>query len=211
MASSNATHPRRSKQSKHSRRVSAFVTGAGFALAAAGVAILFATFYPILKLEREYEFGQETVQEQPLEIPDPDFSIIVPKIRAAAKVVRNVDPYNSSVYQRALTQGVAHAKGTAFPGEGRNIFLFSHSSVNFFEASRYNSIFYLLHKLEIGDEIIVYYEGEPHTYQVTSKKTVAPDAVEYLQAGKTEKLTLMTCWPPGTTFKRLLIQAEPIS
>ena len=138
-------------------------------------------------------------------------TIIIPKLGANAKVIADVDPFDSRVYQRALTKGVAHAKGSAYPGEIGNVFLFSHSSVNFYEAQRYNSIFYLLNKLEPGDEIRVYYQGQPIIYRVSETKIVSSSAVNYLQAGTGESsLTLMTCWPAGTTYKRLLVIARPV-
>jgi len=140
---------------------------------------------------------------------DEAFGIVIPKLGANARIIPNVNPYDSSVYQQALTQGVAHATGTVFPGRVGNVFLFSHSSVNFYEANRYNSIFYLLYKLEIGDEINLYYKGEKFVYRVTEKKTVNPKDVSYLTGQTTKKVvTLMTCWPPGTTTKRLLVIAE---
>lgn len=133
---------------------------------------------------------------------------MIPKIGANAAVVANVDPYDSRQYQIALTRGIAHARGTVFPGQPGNVFLFSHSSANIIDAGRYNSVFFLLTKLEKDDEIILYYKGEKFRYAVTEKGIVEANAVSYLSPtseGKT--LTLMTCWPPGTTLKRLIIRA----
>ena len=48
---------------------------------------------------------------------DPNFSIIVEKIGADASVIANVDASNKAVYTEALKRGVAHALGTAFPGQ----------------------------------------------------------------------------------------------
>jgi sortase A len=178
---------------------------------AASFALLLATFWPVILEELGY--GAKQILAQPIreiEPVDTEFGIIIPKLGANAKVIANVDPFNSRAYQSALTRGVAHAKGTGVPGNAGNIFLFSHSSVNFYEATRYNSIFYLLTKLESGDEIVLYYEGEKYTYTVRSKRTVPATSVQYLKAmgEDRETLTLMTCWPPGTTFKRLLVIAE---
>lgn len=170
------------------------------------------TLWPAIQLEIGYNAKKITAPKS-LEIPqepiDKEFGIIIPKINANAKIIPSVDPFNSVEYQNALTRGVAHAKGSAFPGEGRNTFLFSHSSVNFFEALRYNSVFYLLSKMERGDPIDIYYRNIRYTYNVAEVRTVAPSAVEYLfTVPKTETLTLMTCWPPGTTYKRLIVIAE---
>ncbi|MBP9728458.1 MAG: sortase, partial [Candidatus Moranbacteria bacterium] len=139
---------------------------------------------------------------------DENFGIVIPKIRANARVIAGVDWQDSRVYQQALVNGVAQAKGTANPGEPGNVFLFSHSGVDFFEANRYNALFYLIDKLVSGDEIIILYQGEKFTYQVTEKKIVSAESVEYLRGdGSKQTLTLMTCWPAGTTLKRLIVTA----
>jgi sortase A len=65
-----------------------------------------------------------------------------------------------------------------------------------------------LGKLEKGDEVNIFYKGQRFVYKVIDKKIVDPEQVEYLTR-KTNKefLTLQTCWPPGTTLKRLLVFA----
>lgn len=140
---------------------------------------------------------------------DEQFGIVIPKIRANSKVIANVDPFNEKEYQLALTQGVAHAKNTSVPSQDGNIFIFSHSSVNFYEALRYNSVFYLLSKLEKGDDIYLFYEGKKYKYKVSSKITTFSDDLSYLiQKTYQKRVTLMTCWPPGTTLERLIVVGE---
>jgi len=54
----------------------------------------------------------------------------------------------------------------------------------------------------------IFYKGQRFVYKVIDKKIVDPNQVEYLtRKSKKEFLTLQTCWPPGTTFKRLLVFA----
>lgn len=139
---------------------------------------------------------------------DPKFSVVIPKIAANAKILANVDPADEKVYLDALKEGVAHAQGTAFPGEGGHIFLFAHSTDYFWNVGSYNAVFYLLGKLEKGDEVNIFYKGQRFVYRVIGKKVVDPKEVEYLtRKSNKEFLTLQTCWPPGTTLKRLLVFA----
>lgn len=169
------------------------------------------TFYPVILEELQYNAHtlSNAIQPNRTIVPiDEEFGIVIPKLGANARVIANVDPYKANEYQYALIKGVAHAKGSAVPGTAGNIFLFSHSSVNFYEATRYNSVFYLLQKLEKGDEVVLYYQKQTYTYEVTDTKMVNPSEVTYLTNSSSEQtLTLMTCWPPGTTFQRLLIIA----
>lgn len=200
------------------KKVSTVLIFTGATLTTISLIALFLIFYPVLRLEIEYLLqgpGKQTISltntgsENVLVPVDREFSIVIPKIRANAKVIPNVNPYDEREYQWALTRGVAHAKGTVLPGEVGNIFLFSHSSVNFYNAARYNSIFYLLDKLQNNDEIYIFYKGGEYKYKVVEKKIVDAEAVSYLNPIiKTKQLTLMTCWPPGTTLKRLLVTAQ---
>ena len=139
---------------------------------------------------------------------DPNFSIVIPKIGANARVLSNINAAEQKDYLDALKNGVAHTAGTAFPGEGGHIFLFAHSTDYFWNVSTYNAIFYLIHKLAPGDEIDLFYQGQRYVYRVIGSEVVDPSEVQYLTR-KTNKefLTLQTCWPPGTTLKRLLIFA----
>lgn len=183
----------------------------GLALILFGLAILGGTFLPIFQQEINYRLAKyrnpEEINNQITPL-DTDFGIVIPKINANAHVIKDVDPFNSKIYQSALSRGVAHAKGTSLPGVPGNIFLFSHSSADFLNATRYNSIFYLLTKLEKDDQIKLFYEGKEYDYLVKNRQTVDASAISYLTDDtKEETLTLMTCWPPGTSIKRLIIQA----
>jgi len=165
------------------------------------------TFAPVVKSEIKYQANKNKTPE--LTPVNTDFSIVIPKINANTKVIKNVDPYNSSVYQQALTQGVAHASGTATPDTFGNTFIFAHSAGNWYQANQYNAVFYLLNKLVVGDQIYIYYQNQKYIYLVKELKFVAPTDVKLMnQELSKHQLTLMTCWPPGTTLKRLIIIAE---
>ncbi len=142
---------------------------------------------------------------------DSSFGIIIPKIAANAKVIPDVDASNYDLYMSALSRGVAHAQRTLFPGEGGNIYLFAHSTDNFWNGGRYNAIFYLLKELQQGDEVDMFYKGIRYIYTVTDTKIIEPTDVNFLtESTPTEQLTLQTCWPPGTTLKRLIVIAKPV-
>ena|SRR3990167_7951544 len=170
-------------------------------------------------VEQKYQAVQKkdlvakVIDKKPVEVlvpADPNFSIIIPKIGANAKVIANVNAASELEYTAALKKGVAHAGGTSFPGEDSSIYLFAHSTDYFYNVGTYNAIFYLIYKLEIGDEISLIYKGVRYKYLVSEKKIVSANEVQYLTR-KTdfEYLTLQTCWPLGTTFKRLLVFARP--
>lgn len=138
-----------------------------------------------------------------------DFGIVIEKINANAKVVANVDPSSERDYSQALASGVAHAKGTKFPGETGNIYLFSHSVDAPWNIVRYNAIFYLLGKLEVNDRVILFYQGRRFDYIVFDKAIVKPSDTHFLTDSYEQSvLTLQTCDPPGTLLNRLVVRAK---
>lgn len=138
------------------------------------------------------------------------FGLVIPKIGANAPIFPNVDASDENVYLPVLQKGVAHALGTVFPGVSGNIYLYAHSTDAFWNVGRYNAIFYLIKELENGDEIDVFFNGIRYVYRVVNKIVVDPTDVRWLtEPLPYEQLTLQTCWPPGTTLKRLLVIARP--
>jgi len=158
---------------KAANKLAKSFTSLGILLILISAVIAILTFLPVAKEEISYAFRPKNITAEIVPV-DTDFGIVIPKLNANSKVITNVDPFDSRIYQIALTQGVAHARGTGLPGAPGNVFLFSHSSVNFYEASRYNSVFYLLTKLELDDEIQIYYQGNKYTYTIRNKSIVLP-------------------------------------
>lgn len=139
------------------------------------------------------------------------FSLYIPKIKAKAPVEENVNAVDPRVYMPALQRGVAHAAGSVFPGMQGATFLFAHSTDAPWNVAQYNAVFYLLRELEPGNEVYVFFLDKIHKYRVREKHIIEPEDVSWLtraREGK-ERLILQTCWPPGTTLKRLIVVAEP--
>jgi len=192
------------------KKIPQILIAIGIFLIIISLALFVIIFLPVANVEINYNLNKAKVVKEIIPA-DKDFGIVIPKIRATAKIIAQVDPNDSYIYQLALTKGVAQAKGTALPDQTGNMFLFSHSSVNLLEATRYNSVFFLLSKLVKNDEIDIYYKRLKYKYQVTEIKTVDAKDVSYLNPNSEKKtLTLMTCWPAGTTYKRLLVIAKLI-
>lgn len=141
-----------------------------------------------------------------------EFGIVIPKIMANVAVTPNVNPSDANIYQSVLRQsgGVAHAAGSALPDEDGTVYIFGHSTDSNINVARFNAVFYLLRKLEANDSILVYFQGQEYRYRVKYKKVVEPtDLSDITDVSSPRRLVLQTCWPPGTTWKRLLIVAEP--
>lgn len=142
---------------------------------------------------------------------DAFFSIVIPKLGAAAKIIPNIDPLNQASYEEALKQGVAHASPSFYPGQGNTIFLFAHSTNNPLNIGKYNAVFYSLKDLKKGDQIVLFYKYKKYFYEVEKVEITDKEDLVSLLPQHHEVLILQTCYPPGTNQKRLLVTALPIN
>ncbi len=112
-----------------------FLSSAGTALIIFSILGFLFTYGPIIQVEVGYRLSQifEKNQTKPPRgsfgdllnravmgeiegVPDPNFSLIIPKIHAKSKIIPNVDPADEKAYLTALKEGIAHAKGTVDSG-----------------------------------------------------------------------------------------------
>ncbi len=109
-----------------------------------------------------------------------------------------------------LKNGPIQINGTSLPGQTGNVYITGHSSNYVWIKSNYNSIFALLDKLVIGDFIYVNYNNTIYQYQVFKSEIVLPSDTSILKSTTDSRLTLVTCWPVGTSLKRIVILANQI-
>lgn len=135
--------------------------------------------------------------------------VIVPKISVNAPI-QFPPTLDESQIQLSLRDGVAHYAGTALPGQQGNVVLFGHSSNDWWEPGNYKFVFALLDRLAAGDTIQINYQSKKYVYQVTDSVVVVPTDFSVIQATPDPTLTLITCTPPGTSWKRLVVHAKQI-
>ncbi len=136
--------------------------------------------------------------------------ISIPKINVNAPIVFAKDNAEAAI-QKDLEGGVVHYAHTALPGERGNAVIFGHSSNDWWEPGNYKFVFVLLDKLQVGDTYTVNYNSRQYVYRVTESKVVEPTDLSVLRQGKDNELTLITCTPPGTSWKRLVVRSVQIS
>jgi sortase A len=137
-------------------------------------------------------------------------TIFIDRLAIVAPIVYT-DENNEEAYQRALQNGVVHFPGTAHVGQLGNFYLFGHSSDFVWKAGNYKTVFALLPKISIGDQIVVSdSEGKAYVYKVLETKVVNPNDASVLSQGeyKRKLLTLQTSYPLGTALKRFIVVAE---
>lgn len=180
-------------------------------------------FLPIINSELQYRLHfLRQPKNQPAEnqirskfslIISPDenqFELIIPKVGIKTQVLTNVNPAIEQEYDELLSDSAAHAMGSSLPGEGGLVYIFGHSTNSPLNIRYFNPVFYLLKELNSGDEIGIIHKGKLFMYQVAEKTVVKADDLSLIKPDENrEKLVLQTCWPPGTTWERLLVIAYP--
>lgn len=109
-----------------------------------------------------------------------------------------------------LTASLVHYLPESIPGEYGNVAIFGHSTLpQLYNVKDYKTIFTYLPSLEKGDTIKVKLGGVEYEYEVTTSFVVDPSEISILEQTKEGSyLTLVTCVPPGTYWKRLVVKAR---
>lgn len=140
---------------------------------------------------------------------DSHFFIDIPKIKAGAPVVENINPFDEAEYSEVLTEAVAHSATSYLPGRGGTVYLFAHStSSSILSPGGYNRIFYNLRNLIPGDIIRLEYEDQIYIYKVKEIIVTSASDTSWLIPKREPTLILQTCDPPGTDWRRLLVISQ---
>lgn len=134
--------------------------------------------------------------------------IVIPSIGVDAPIVWDIPLARTNTY---LSQGVVHASDTAHPGQPGNMVLTGHSSDYPWKRHPFRTVFALTSRLKSGDVVLVTKDSVRHAYTVYESKIVDADDNSVLTQGTEKELTLVTCYPLGTTWKRLIVRARDMS
>lgn len=139
--------------------------------------------------------------------------VIIPKINVEIPTDYSQTTTDESQIENALEKGVVHYPTTVLPGQQGNAAYFGHSSNNIFNPGKYKFAFVLLHELVPGDTFYLTNKGTVYAYKVISRTIVDPSDVGVLGPvpGQTATATLITCDPPGTSLKRLIVVGQQVS
>ncbi|KKR76681.1 MAG: Sortase family protein [Candidatus Levybacteria bacterium GW2011_GWA2_40_8] len=131
-----------------------------------------------------------------------NYSISIPKI--------NIDSAKVSSADYDLTRHMVQFNKDTAPGKVGNTIIFGHSTLpQLFNPNDYKTILANAYKIGVGDEIIVTLEGQKYTYKVQTVTVVEPNDTSVLAQDLSDSfITLITCTPPGTVWKRLIIKAK---
>lgn len=145
--------------------------------------------------------------------PDAKFvKTTAPKITNYTLSIPKLDIANADVEvgSENLKKSLVHYPGSSLPGELGNPVIFGHSTLPiFYNPKNYETIFSTLPEIQKGDKILARVDGIEYTYVVYNLFTVDPSEIDVLeQKYDTYDMSVITCVPPGTTWKRLIVKAR---
>lgn len=145
----------------------------------------------------------------------PDVKIKINKLGVEAPVVLSNDATETAL-QKDLEKGVIHYPKTAMPGQRGNVYIAGHSNYYAWSTGSYNNIFKNLNNLASGDTInlsVVEKTGKTieYTYKVKEVLEVNADDARIFENTSSQVLTLTTCWPIGTSKRRIMVKAFLVS
>ena len=130
------------------------------------------------------------------------YNISIPKIGVENAIVTNDNA--------DLKKHLVHFSAESSPPLSGNSIIFGHSSLpQLFNPNDYTTIFANAYKLKVGDKIIAKVDNQEYNYEIESVSVVDPDDTSALsQDYSGSYITLITCTPPGTIWKRLIIKSR---
>lgn len=131
----------------------------------------------------------------------PIYQISIPKLGIDNAEVSTTD-YN-------LDKHLVQYFGTAIPGEKGTAVIFGHSTIPaWFDPKNYKTIFATLHTIKVGDKIEAKVGDVTYKYKIFSITITSPNDTNILaQSYDNSYITIVTCTPPGTIWKRLIVRA----
>jgi len=121
-----------------------------------------------------------------------------------------IDQANVIIGSSDLKKSLIQYPQTALPGQLGSPVIFGHSVLpQFFNPKSYLTIFSTLYKLKQGDDIIINFDHITYKYVIEEMFEVQPTDLSVLeQRFDGRYLTIITCSPPGTYLRRLVIKAR---
>lgn len=116
-------------------------------------------------------------------------------------------PINEGSQNAGLSKGLWHIPSTSTPNEGGNTVIIGHR----FTYTNPEGVFYNLNKVQIGDEIGVFWQGRRYLYSVSKTEVVSPNDVAIQAPTSKPQITLYTCTPLWFPKNRLIVIARELT
>lgn len=145
-----------------------------------------------------------SIQHARTDVAVTNYLLSIPKLNILDAYVSTVD--------NNLSEHLVQYGGTAVPPSRGTAAIFGHSTLpQLYKDGDYSTIFANAHTLEIGDDINLTVDNLKYSYKIYNITITSPLDTSFFEQNYDDNyLVLVTCTPPGTTWRRLLIKARLI-
>ena len=150
------------------------------------------------------ELFSKASSDIPLNIPD-TYTLSIPSLGILDAIV--------SLKDEDLKSHLVQFPQTALPGQDGAPVIFGHSTIpSFYNPDKYTTIFSNLPKVKVGSDIFAKFNGQEYTYRISKVYEVKPNELWVLKQNYNSKsIKVVTCVPPGTTLRRLVVEGSLIN
>lgn len=141
-----------------------------------------------------------------VKIHHPD-SVSIPSIGIAAPIVTTQTRDNDALHKLLDSGVILYPGSAAFGKEGQTVLL-GHSAPAGWPKIKYDWVFTKINLLKDGDTVVVTYGDVDYYYTVSGTRVIAKGESLPSSDDGGNTLQLVSCWPPGKDYKRIVVEAE---
>lgn len=166
---------------------------------------------------------QNDLQNKRQNYPFP-FNTLIPKnilsinginvqVPIVADFNKSFDELTKWDFQNELTNWVALFPWTWEPwSKWKHTLIFWHSSSEYRKHNEFGTVFAKLNNVEVWETFTVSWKWTLHTYKIIDKQIISPKDIasiyeKWNNKGQTNYLSLLACYPPWSTNKRVIVSA----
>ena len=160
-------------------------------------------FYP-----NHSEHAGQAIEEVKTTYTEKNNILEIPKLSIEVPIVFSQNTDKAAIV-KDLDSGVVYYPGSVLPGQKGQIVVLGHSAPPGWPKIKYDWVFSNLNELNEGDKVFIDLNNKQYTYTVKTKLIIDKGAdipTDELLRDK-NVLVLITCYPPGKDYKRIVVQA----
>jgi len=140
---------------------------------------------------------------------DKQNTLEIPKISIEVPIIFSNSTEKTEIMED-LDKGVVYYPGSVYPGQDGQIVILGHSAPVGWPKIKHDWVFSDINNLAVGDKIYIDLNNKQYTYIVTGKRIIArgEDFPAENTSSSSSILNLISCWPPGKDYQRIVVTAE---
>ncbi len=160
-------------------------------------------FYP-----NHSQHAGKTIEGVKTTYTDKQNTLEIPKLSLSVPIVFSQST-DKDLITKDLDSGVVYYPGSVLPGQIGQAVVLGHSAPPGWPKIKYDWVFNDLNNLNSGDTIFIDLNNKQYTFIVKEKSIIDKGADIPTNNSTIDKnvLILITCWPPGKDYKRIVVRA----